>query len=268
MPETDFDFAGDFSGFQIPKAPRPTPATALAASARGFLITEPLKWKSMHFEPWILKKGVSWNGRKMHPIKSPVHKIWRKLSCPRARNAQEEFQIIGSKKKPTMIQILEQHKRKKVPIFSHHMQWFRLPYGNLDPDPWPFPRSLSGKLDENDRFGIYTLVAWNFLNCIAQLRVFLSMHNKLKGWILNRFEEYMAHNLCFSCKCQCAKIAIESILSQMKRFSGDRIPSIPRYMSPGCVCKLRTQKCTLPETNIAPENRPSQKESSIPTIHF
>ena len=26
--------------------------------------------------------------------------------------------------------------------------------------------------------------------------------------------------------------------------------------------------CTLPETNIAPENRPSQKESSIPTIHF
>ena len=26
--------------------------------------------------------------------------------------------------------------------------------------------------------------------------------------------------------------------------------------------------CTLPETNIAPENRPSQKETSIPTIHF
>ena len=26
--------------------------------------------------------------------------------------------------------------------------------------------------------------------------------------------------------------------------------------------------CTLPKTNIAPENRPSQKESSIPTIHF
>ena len=25
---------------------------------------------------------------------------------------------------------------------------------------------------------------------------------------------------------------------------------------------------TLPETNIAPENRPSQKEISIPTIHF
>ena len=25
---------------------------------------------------------------------------------------------------------------------------------------------------------------------------------------------------------------------------------------------------TLPETNIAPENRPPQKESSIPTIHF
>ena len=27
-------------------------------------------------------------------------------------------------------------------------------------------------------------------------------------------------------------------------------------------------KHTLPETNIAPENRPSQKETSIPTIHF
>ncbi len=26
--------------------------------------------------------------------------------------------------------------------------------------------------------------------------------------------------------------------------------------------------CTLPETNIAPENRPSQKETTIPTIHF
>ena len=25
---------------------------------------------------------------------------------------------------------------------------------------------------------------------------------------------------------------------------------------------------TLPETNIAPQNRPSQKEISIPTIHF
>ena len=28
------------------------------------------------------------------------------------------------------------------------------------------------------------------------------------------------------------------------------------------------EKITLPETNIAPENRPSQKETSIPTIHF
>ena len=25
---------------------------------------------------------------------------------------------------------------------------------------------------------------------------------------------------------------------------------------------------TLPETNIAPENRSSQKETNIPTIHF
>ena len=25
---------------------------------------------------------------------------------------------------------------------------------------------------------------------------------------------------------------------------------------------------TLPETNIAPQNMPSQKETSIPTVHF
>ncbi len=33
--------------------------------------------------------------------------------------------------------------------------------------------------------------------------------------------------------------------------------------------KLRFMESgTLPETNIAPENRPFQKETSIPTIHF
>ncbi len=26
--------------------------------------------------------------------------------------------------------------------------------------------------------------------------------------------------------------------------------------------------CTIPDTNIAPENAPSQKETSIQTIHF
>ncbi len=31
---------------------------------------------------------------------------------------------------------------------------------------------------------------------------------------------------------------------------------------------LLIQWFTLPETNIAPEKRPSQKETSIPTIHF
>ena len=30
----------------------------------------------------------------------------------------------------------------------------------------------------------------------------------------------------------------------------------------------KTSSVTLPETNIAPENRPSQKETSIPAIHF
>ncbi len=34
------------------------------------------------------------------------------------------------------------------------------------------------------------------------------------------------------------------------------------------VTRTRNRRHTLPETNIAPENRPSQKETSIPTIHF
>ena len=32
--------------------------------------------------------------------------------------------------------------------------------------------------------------------------------------------------------------------------------------------KSRDSEFTLPETNIAPESRPSQKGTSIPTIHF
>ena len=31
---------------------------------------------------------------------------------------------------------------------------------------------------------------------------------------------------------------------------------------------ITTKKYTLPETNVAPENRQSQKETSIPSIHF
>ena len=31
---------------------------------------------------------------------------------------------------------------------------------------------------------------------------------------------------------------------------------------------LRDTPCTLPKTNIAPENRSSQKETSLPTNHF
>ena len=45
----------------------------------------------------------------------------------------------------------------------------------------------------------------------------------------------------------------------------------PKYQHP----KLREKNLknkqkvfTLPETNIAPENEPSQEETSIPTIHF
>lgn len=77
---------------------------------------------------------------------------------------KEEFHIIGSKKANDYWNSDATKQTKTVPIFSHHMQWFRLPYGNLDPDPWPFPSGLSGKLDENDRFRIYTLVTWNFSN--------------------------------------------------------------------------------------------------------
>ena len=35
-----------------------------------------------------------------------------------------------------------------------------------------------------------------------------------------------------------------------------------------CVFFIFKFLVTLPETNIAPENRPFQKETSIPTIHF
>ena len=36
----------------------------------------------------------------------------------------------------------------------------------------------------------------------------------------------------------------------------------------GRLWMISLQGPTLPETNIAPENRPSQKETSIPTIQF
>ena len=38
--------------------------------------------------------------------------------------------------------------------------------------------------------------------------------------------------------------------------------------SPSTMRYLAARQSTLPKTNIAPENRPSQKESSLPTIHF
>ena len=31
---------------------------------------------------------------------------------------------------------------------------------------------------------------------------------------------------------------------------------------------LRFENTTRPETNMTPENRPSQKEANLPTIHF
>ena len=50
--------------------------------------------------------------------------------------------------------------------------------------------------------------------------------------------------------------------------NGDRKSASPKraWVVGTCRDKGREHACTLPETN--PENRPSQKESSIPTIHF
>ena len=36
----------------------------------------------------------------------------------------------------------------------------------------------------------------------------------------------------------------------------------------GGTLKKKMELSALPKTDIAPENRPSQKETSIPTIHF
>ena len=50
----------------------------------------------------------------------------------------------------------------------------------------------------------------------------------------------------------------------------NKIPSsfVSRHKSGIEDCSLYIYVNTLSETNIAPENRPSQKETSIPTIHF
>ena len=45
------------------------------------------------------------------------------------------------------------------------------------------------------------------------------------------------------------------LVGKLSRYGGDST-------NPATLCG------TLPETNIAPENRPSQREASIPTIHF
>ena len=35
-----------------------------------------------------------------------------------------------------------------------------------------------------------------------------------------------------------------------------------------CIAVIRRDATTLPETNMAPENRPSQKETGIPSIQY
>ena len=58
---------------------------------------------------------------------------------------------------------------------------------------------------------------------------------------------------------------------------GPTLPALPAQTSCHHFCGRKSKKkqqayndfaSTLPETNIAPENGPSQKETSIPTIHF
>jgi len=44
--------------------------------------------------------------------------------------------------------------------------------------------------------------------------------------------------------------------------------SVPSQRLPPKKSRQTNQANTLPETKIAPENRPSQKKTSIPTIHF
>ena len=50
-----------------------------------------------------------------------------------------------------------------------------------------------------------------------------------------------------------------------------KVPSAP---SEGMVCFFKLEETTgsleptLPKTNITPENRPSQKETHLPTMHF
>ena len=42
----------------------------------------------------------------------------------------------------------------------------------------------------------------------------------------------------------------------------------PDFFHQQCVFHFFVNIVTLPETNIAPKNRPSQKDTSIPIIHF
>ena len=50
---------------------------------------------------------------------------------------------------------------------------------------------------------------------------------------------------------------------QATRCDGNDAKMVPKKQG-----RVTTQRHTLPKTNTSPENRPYQKESSIPTIHF
>ncbi len=55
------------------------------------------------------------------------------------------------------------------------------------------------------------------------------------------------------------------MLSVLKDFVGN---FLPQNFLPQNFGEMDPIWLTIPETNIAPENKPSQKETSIPTIHF
>lgn len=140
---------GDFSWKS--GAPRPTPATALAASATWVLLWLVSHWNerkcilSLEYSKKLFLGTIEERSVPINPLTFKGELLKEALNQELCPCPKKSFISLEAK-------------------ISHHMQWFRLPYGNLDPDPWPFPSGLSGKLDENDRFRIYTLVTWKFSN--------------------------------------------------------------------------------------------------------
>ena len=141
----------------------------------------------MHFEPWILKKTVSWNNRrKIRPNQSPnvlKENCWRKHWTKSSAHAQRRVSYHWKQKSKRLLKFWR-NKTNVNGFQSSAITWFRLPYGNLDPDPWPFPSGLFGKLDEKWQIPDLHSCDMKFLE-IAHLSAFWACTTieKLKGWI-------------------------------------------------------------------------------------